>query len=444
MAELLDYAQQLLTLAKTAGATSADAMALRSTDINAGMRQGQPETIERAESRGLGLRVFVGQASATLSTSDVSLDALQQLAETAVAIARSAPPDPFAGLADAGELAQRLPALDTADAYEPSMEQLQQLARECEEAGRGAPGITNSEGADASFGCQEIALVTSHGFAHGYSSTHSSLSCSLIAGEGEAMERDYDYATKTFFADLPSAESIGRNAAARSLARMQPRKLNSQRCAVFFEPRAGKQLLGAFAGAITGQAITRGTSFLKDALRQPVFSSGITIVDDPLLPRGLAAHPFDAEGIAATTQTIVSNGTLQSWLLDCRSARQLGLKTTGHALRGMASAPYASATNMYIQPSATPMAELLASVPNGFYVTDTIGHGTNLITGDYSVGATGFWVENGEKIYPVSEVTIAGNLRDLYARLQVADDLEFRYGLNVPTMLIPDMTVAGN
>lgn len=440
----LDATELALTLASHAGATSADVIVVGATDISTGIRHGLPETIERAESRGLGLRVFVGQSSATLSTSDLARDALQQLAETAVAIAKAAPPDPFAGLADTSLLAETLPTIETADAYEPSMEQLQQLARACEEAGRSVAGITNSEGADAAFGRQEILLATSHGFRGGYASTHTSLSCSLIAGTGDGMERDYDYVTKTFFSDLPSAASIGEGAAARTLARMAPRKLASQRCPVFFEPRAGKQLLGAFAQAITGQAITRGTSFLKDALHQPVFANGITVMDDPLLPRGLGSHPFDAEGIAATTQTIVENGVLQSWLLDCRSARQLSLQTTGHALRGLASAPHASPTNMYIQPSATPVAALLASVPRGLYVTETIGHGTNLITGDYSVGATGFWVEGGKKIYPVSEVTIAGNLRDMYAQLQVADDLAFRYGTNVPTLLIPDMTLAGN
>jgi PmbA protein len=444
MSELLNHAEQAVRMAQQAGATSADAIVIASTDMNAGIRHGAPETIERAESRGLGLRVFVGQACATLSTSDLSPAAMQQLAETAVAIARAAPADPFAGLAEEALLARALPTVETHDDFEPGMEQLQQLARACEEAGRSVSGITNSEGADASHGRNEVALVTSHGFAHRYRNTHSSISCSLIAGQGEGMERDYDYATKTVFDDLPAADAIGASAAARALARLAPRKIPSQRCPVFFDPRAGKQLLGAFAQAITGPAIARGTSFLKNAMGTALFAAGTHIIDDPLLPRGLGSHPFDAEGIAATTQTMVEGGVLQQWLLDCRSARQLGLQTNGHALRGLSSAPYASSTNLYLAPGDISAQALLASVPSGLYVTETIGHGTNLITGDYSVGASGFWVENGERLFPVSEITIAGNLRDIYAQWQMADDLEFRYGTNVPTLLIPDMTVAGN
>jgi PmbA protein len=441
---LIDLAAQAVALAQKAGATSADAIVMDSTDMNAGIRSGQPETIERAESRGVGLRVFVGQSSATLSSSDTSAEALQKLADTAVAIARVAPSDPYAGLADAALLAKEIPTVECAEDYEPTMAQLQTLARTCEEAGRAVAGITNSEGADASFGRQRVALVTSHGFAHSYHSTHHSLSCSLIAGTGDDMERDYDYITKTFHTDLPAPESIGAEAARRTLARMNPRKLSSMQLPIFFDPRCGKQLLSAFSGAISGNAIARGTSFLKGDLHKQIFSDAITIIDDPLLPRGLASHPFDAEGLAARKTTFVQNGVLQSWLLDSRSARQLNMQPTGHALRGLSSAPYPSATNISIAAGNQSRAALLASVKNGLYVTETIGHGTNLITGDYSVGASGFWVENGELTYPVSEVTIAGNLRDIYASLIVADDLEFRFGTNVPTVLVPTMTLAGN
>jgi len=258
------------------------------------------------------------------------------------------------------------------------------------------------------------------------------------------MERDYDYATKVYFTDLPSPESIGQEAARRTLARLAPRKIGSQQLPVFFEPRAGRQLLSAFSSAISGSAIARGTSFLKNAMGEAVFADSIRIIDDPLLPRGLGSHPFDAEGIAATKRAMVDAGVLQSWLLDCRSARQLGLQSTGHALRGLSSAPYPAATNLYIEPSTVSPETLYASVPHGLLVTETIGHGTNLITGDFSVGANGFWIENGQVQYPVSEVTIAGNLRDMYRSMQVASDLTFRSSTNVPTILIPSMTLAGN
>lgn len=440
---LLEIAQHAVELAAKAGASSADAVVIQSTDMNAGIRHGAPETIERAESRGVGLRVFIGQASAMLSSSDISREAMQKLAETAVAIAKAAPADPYAGLADASQLAKTLPHIETADPFEPSMEQLQQLARDCEQGGLDVAGISNSEGGDAGYSRQRVALVTSHGFAHAYESTQSAISCSLIAGEDDEMERDYDYITKTFFSDLPAAATIGQEAARRTLGRMKPRKINSQQAAIFFEPRVAKSLLSAFAGAISGTSITRGTSFLKGDLGKKIFADGITVIDDPLLPRGLGSHPFDAEGIAAHKTEFVTHGVLNSWMLDCRSARQLKLQTTGHAIRGLSSAPHPASTNLYIAAGTSSPKELLGSVKSGFMVTETIGHGTNLITGDYSVGATGFWVENGEIAYPVSEVTIAGNLRDMYANLIAANDLVFRTSTNTPTLMVPNMTIAG-
>ncbi len=445
MADLLrDSAAQAVELARRAGATAADALALDSADLNAGIRQGVPETIERAESRGVGLRVFVGQSSASLSSSELTTEALQELAEKAVAIARAAPADPFAGLADAAWLARDIADLDLADPGEPAMDTLQARAREAEEAGRSIAGIVNSEGADAGFSRSRIALVTSHGFSGSYAVTRHSISTSLIAGKGADMQRDYDYALVAHEADLPVPARIGEEAARRTLDRLHPRKLSSQQAPVFFEPRVGRSLLAAFAGAISGSAITRGTSFLKDRLHQPVFHPDITITDDPLRRRGLASHPFDAEGVAVDRRALVEAGMLQSWLLDCRSARQLGFESTGHASRGLAGAPHPSSSNLYIEPGAHSPQQLLQQFDRCFYVTETIGHGTNLLTGDYSVGASGFWIEQGERAFPVSEVTIAGNLRDLFAGMIAADDLTFRYATNTPTLAIPAMTIAGN
>lgn len=442
-ADLLDIAQHAVDLAMKAGATSADVVVLRSTEMSAGIRHGAPENIERAESRGVGLRLFIGQSTALLSSSDVSREALQKLADNAVAIAKAAPADPYAGLADVSQLAKTIPQLENSDPYEPSMDQLQQLARDCEAAGQAVAGITNSEGADAGFTRQSVALVTSHGFAQSYDSTQSAISCALIAGEDDEMERDYDYIGKTFFSDLPSAESIGVGAAKRTLARLNPRKVPSQQAAIFFEPREAKALLSAFAGAISGTTVARGTSFLKSDMGKKIFADGITVIDDPLIPRGNGSHPFDAEGIAAKKIEFVSNGVLNSWMLDCRSARQLGLTTTGHAIRGLSSQPHPASTNLYIAPGKETPEALMKAIGTGFYITETIGHGTNLITGDYSVGATGFWIENGEMAFPVSEVTIAGNLREMYATLVAANDLVFRSSTNTPTLLVPRMTIAG-
>lgn len=440
---LLEQAQQALSAAKKAGADGADALAVMSTDMSASIRHGKPEGIEQAESSGIGLRVFVGQSSATLSTSDTSAQALTKLAEQAVAIARVAPADPFAALADAALLTKTFAPLEVDDTV-PSMQQLQALARAAEEAGRSVPGITNSEGADAAAGIYHKALVTSHGFAGTYSTARYSLSLSLIAGEGAAMQRDYDYGYVTHFADLPAAEVIGKTAAERTLARMNPRKLASQTAPIYFEPRVSRSLLGAFASAISGSAIARGTSFLKGDLGKKIFGDSIRITDDPLLPRGLATRAFDAEGIATPKRDFVENGTLTSWVMDTRSANQLGLKTTGHAARGLASAPSPSTTNLYLHAGAASPQQMMQHIGDGFYVTETIGHGTNLITGDFSVGASGFWIENGERAYPVSEVTIAGNLRDMFKSLIPANDLAFKYATNAPTLAVPAMIIAGN
>ena len=440
---LLDRTEAALAAAKKAGADAADAIAIRSTDISTSIRHGKPESIEQAESVGLGLRVFVGQSSATISTSETSAESLAHIAQQAVAIARVAPPDAYARLADEARLATTIAALEV-DAHIPDMASLQRLAREAEAAGLGHPGITNSEGADASASRSEVALATSHGFAGSYANSRYAISLSLIAGSGAAMQRDYDYAYVTHFADLPAPDTVGHEAAARTLARMHPRKIASQTAPIYFDPRAGRQLLSAFASAISGSSITRGTSFLKECLGKPVFGKNIRITDDPFRPRGLGSRAFDAEGVAVRPMDFVHGGELKSWLLDTRSANQLGLATTGHASRGLASAPYPSTSNFYLHAGEQTPEALMREIGDGFYVTETIGHGTNLITGDFSVGASGYWITGGTRAFPVSEVTIAGNLRELFATLIPASDLAFRYATNVPTLAIPHMTIAGN
>ncbi|MBN8544204.1 MAG: TldD/PmbA family protein [Alphaproteobacteria bacterium] len=439
-----DAAQKAITLAMRSGADASDALIVTSRDLTASIRNEAPETIEQSEACGLGIRVFVGKRTATLSTSDLSPHAIEKLVENTVAIAKAAPTDPHVALADAALLAAALPELELADNTEPSMKDLQRLARECEAAGRSEKGITNSEGADASWGTLHVGLFTSHGVAHEYRTTHGGLSLSLIAGTGDTMQRDYAYSSKRFMRDIRSAESIGKEAALRTLRRMNPRKIASTNLPVIFEPRVGKQLLGAFAGAISGSAIARGTSFLKQDLGKQVFSKTISISDDPLIKRGLASRPCDGEGVAVKKQAMVSAGTLNSWFLDTRSANQLGMKTTGHASRSLSSAPHPSATNLYIEAGVQTPKALMQETGTALYITETFGHGVNLITGDYSQGASGFMVENGEMIYPVSEITIAGNLRELFAQLTAANDLTFEYGFNVPTLRVANMAVAGN
>ena len=441
---MISRAEAAVAAAKKAGADASDALALTSMDLSTSIRHGKPEAIESAESSGIGLRVFVGQSSATLSTSEFSADALKSLAENAVAIARVAPADSFATLADKSQLAYDFAPLEAADDFTADMAMLQAHARAAEAAGLSVEGITNSEGGDASMSKHSIALVTSHGFSGAYSSARYAISTSLIAGSGDSMQRDYDYAYACFHNDLDAPEVIGKNAAKRTLERMHPHKIKSQTATVYFEPRAGRQLLSAFAGAISGSAISRGTSFLKDALNTEIFAKNIRITDDPRLKRGLASHPFDAEGVAAKKMDFVAEGKLTSWVLDTRSANQLNMKTTGHASRGLASAPHPSTSNLYLQGGVLTPEELFIDQGDGFYVTETIGHGTNLITGDFSVGASGFWIEKGERAFPVSEVTIAGNLRDIFKSLIPANDLAFKYATNVPTLAIPRMTIAGN
>lgn len=439
-----DAAQQAITLAIRSGASAADALIITSRDLTASIRQGKPETIEQSEASGLGIRIFVGKRTATLSTSDLSASAIEKLVENAIAIAKAAPEDPYIALADSTLLATTLPELELADSAEPTMKDLQNIARECEQAGCSVPGITNSEGADASWGTLRVGLYTSHGVSHNYTTTHGGLSLSLIAGTGEDMQRDYAYSSKRFMSDIASAEDIGKEAASRSLRRMHPRKIASTNLPILFEPRVGKQLLGAFAGAISGNAIARGTSFLKNDLAASIFANTITIIDDPLIKRGLASRPCDGEGVVVQKREMVSSGVLNSWFLDTRSANQLGMITTGHASRSLSSAPHPSSTNLYIAAGVQTPNTLLKETGRALYITETFGHGVNLITGDYSQGASGFMVENGELTFPVSEITIAGNLRDIFAGLTAANDLTFEYGSNVPTLRVANMAVAGN
>jgi PmbA protein len=433
----------LLKTAKAAGADSADALIGRSISLSLGERLGNKEKLERAESQDLGLRVFVGRRQAIVSTSDFNPAALKELAERAVAMARSVPEDPFCGLAEAGQLAKDWPKLDLCDTTDASESQLTELVRAAEDAARSVKGVTNSEGAEAGYGRSEVALATSHGFMGAYATSHFGLSVSVLAGSGTGMERDYDYSSTVYLADLDDPVKLGQAAGKRAVARLNPKKPKTASLPVIFDPRISNSIVGHLVAGINGAGIARGTSFLKDSLGKAVLSAGIDILDDPHRPRGPRSRPFDGEGLPTHAKKLVDNGVLTTWLLDCRSARQLGLVSNGHATRGTSSPPSPSASNVHMAPGKVTRKDLLGAVKEGFYVTELIGTGVNGVTGDYSRGAAGFWIENGEITYPVSEVTIAGNLKDMFKALTPADDLVFKYGTNAPTLRIDGLTIAG-
>jgi len=434
---------RLIQSAKNAGADAADALLVESVSASVSYRLGNLEDVERAESADLGLRVFVGQRVAFISSTDFSRDALDALPGRAVAMAKLAPEDKFASLAPEDRLAKTMPALDLEDAAEPSADTLIERARSAEGAALAVPGVTNSEGGSASFSRSAVSLATSAGFFGRYAGTSHGIGVAVLAGEGTEMQTDYDSASARHAGDLDAAEKVGKSAGERAVARLNPRKVPSQAVSIIYAPRVSNGIIGHFAGAISGSSIARGVSFLKDRMGQKVFSPNIMIVDDPHRIRGLRSKPFDGEGVANARRALVEDGVLQTWLLDCASARQLGLETTGHAARGTGGPPSPSATNLYMEPGVLSPDELIADIKSGFYVTELMGMGVNGVTGDYSRGASGFWIENGKLAYPVAEVTIAGNLKDMFVHLTPANDLEFRYGTNAPTLRVEGMTVAG-
>jgi len=439
----IELVTDLLQKARAAGADAADAVFAEGIALAHSQRMGNIDKLERSEGQDLGLRVFVGQRQAIVSTTDLSTASLDQLAGRAVAMARAVPEDEFAGIADPDQLATEFPDLDLAADDEPTPEVLIARARAAEEAALAVDGITNSEGAEADWSRSSITLAASNGFVGGYAVSRHSVSVVPLAGEGTAMERDYDYDIAVYAEDLEDPAEIGRRAAARTLARLNARKVATTRVPVVFDKRVAGSLIGHLASAINGAAVARGTSFLKDKMGEPVFAAGLSIIDDPHRPRGLASKPFDGEGIANRKREIVADGRLATWLLDLRSARQLGLETTGHASRGTSAPPSPSSTNLYLPAGETTPEELMRAVGTGFLVRELIGFGVNTVTGDYSRGASGHWIENGEPAYPVSEVTIAGNLTDMFMHISPADDLEFRRGTNAPTLRVDGMTVAG-
>ena len=437
--------QALIHKARAAGADAADALLVDQASLSVAWRLGKPEKVERSESGDVGLRVFIGKRQAMVSSSDRGTEALEDLVARAVAMARIVPEDPFCGLAEPGQLARDMPALDVFDAAEPAPEVLVDWASRAEDSARAVPGVTNSEGAEAGWSSSRVVLAASNGFTHSYRMSRSQISVSVLAGDAvQGMERDYDYAQAVYFSDLRQPEDVGHSAGHRTVRRLGARKARTARVPVVLDPRVSAGVIGHLAGAINGASIARGTSFLKDRLGQPVLPRGLNVIDDPHRPRGLRSKPCDGEGVANRRRFIVEDGVLTTWILDLRSARQLSLQTTGHASRGTSAPPSPSATNLWLEPGQVTVAEMISDIPQGFYVTELFGMGVNGVTGDYSRGAAGFWIDGGEIAYPVNEVTVAGNLKDMLLNLTPANDLVFRYGVDAPTLRIDGMTIAGS
>ena len=438
-----DIAVRIVEQAQAAGASAADAMLIADRSSSVSVRLGELEDVSRSEGQEIGLRVFDGQRSATISSSDLSGEALATLVERALAMAREAPEDPFAGLAPPELLLREPPPeLDSFDGEEPEPAALRARALAAEEAARAVPGVANSNGASASASASTVALATSGGFAGAYRASGFSNSASVVAGEGGTMQRDYAYHSARHLADLEEAEAIGRRAGERAAARVGPVKPEPGRYPIIFDPRVATSLLGHLVGAITGSGIARGTSFLLGKLGERVFAPGLTVRDDPHRRRGLRSRPFDGEGLPARPLDLVADGVLQTWLAESAAARQLGIAPTGHAVRGVGGAPGAGPSNLSLQPGPRSREQLLAVFPRAILVTELIGQGVNGVTGDYSRGAAGFLVEGGEIGRPVAEITIASNLIEMFRTLEPGSDLHYRRGVDAPTVLVPEMTVA--
>ncbi len=442
--EAQSRAQDLVTAARRAGADAADAIYACNASTTVAVRLGALEDVERSEGEEIGLRVFVGQRSASIAASDMNPATLSTLVDRCIAMAREAPEDPYAGLAPEDRLLRGgLPELDIADPSDPEPALLRSRAFEAEEAARAVSGVTNSEGGGASNGRSQVALATSHGFAGAYAGTSHSTWASVLAGTGADMQRDHASHSARHLEDLDGSVAIGTRAGERAVARLNPAKLESGVLPILFDPRIGSGLLGHLIGGMVGPAIARRSSFLLESLGEALFDSAITVIDDPLRARGLRSRPFDGEGLPVARRALINKGVLTGWLMDSASARQLGLEPTGHASRGGSGAPGAGVTNVHMEPGNVSPAELMADIKRGIYVTELIGMGVNGVTGDYSRGAAGFLIEDGEITRPVSEITIASNLKDMFRALVPANDLVFRYGMNVPTIRIDGMTVAG-
>lgn len=433
-----------LRKAKSLGADGAEGVIAESIGLSAAVREGKLADLERSESVEAGIRVMVGKKQASLSTHDVTLARLEALVQRAVSMAREAPDDAYAGFADAAQLAKNFPDLDLYDATPVRAEELRENALLLEAEARKEKKITNVEEARASWGESSFVHMISNGFLGTGRSTGHSLSIEVVAGSGTDMVRDYDYTSTLHKTDMRSVADVAQVAAARTIKRLGARKMPTARIPVVLAPRIASRFLRDILSALSGSAVARKSTFLQDAQGQNIAAQGITILDNPLIPRGLRSRSFDGEGLPTQQRALIEKGELKTFLLNLSSARQLGLQSTAHGTRGAGGTPGISASNVTLEAGAHTPEELIADIAQGFYVTELMGHGGDTLTGDFSQGAAGFWIEKGEVAFPVHEMTIAGNMKDMLKAMSPANDLQRRYGIDAPTLRIEGMTVAGS
>ncbi|WP_336294741.1 TldD/PmbA family protein [Bartonella sp. CB169] len=436
----IEKATLLIEAAKRSGANAADVVVVRAHSTSVSVRLGKVESTETSESNDSTLRVFVGKKVASVSANLATYP--QELAERAVAMAKASPDSLFEGLADKKHLVTDPKDLDLFDDFVPHSHLLTEDALKTEAAALDVKGVSNSAGATAAYGHSRFILVTSDGFCKTYHSSCFSRSCSALAGENSTMERDYDYTTALHFSDLEAAETVGRNAGIRAVQRLGAVCATTKVVDVIFSPRTARGIAGHIASMVNGASVARKTSLLQNLFGKLVMKPDVNVTDQPLRLRGNASRPFDGEGVEGQTLNIIENGVLKNWLLSSSSARELGLETNGHGVRSASSVQPAS-TNFAIEPSLISPQDMIKNLRNGFYVTELFGHGIDFVTGHYSRGASGFWIENGEIAYPVNEVTLSSDLLYMLAHLTPANDVDRRYGITAPTLLIEGMTLAG-
>ena len=435
--------QNIIEKTIKAGATDCDVVLAKGTSKSISYRLGKVEDIEESNGSTFGIRALIGGKQAFISSSDNDENNIDKLIHRVIQMSKQAPEDETACLGDSAQYEKEIENLDLFQKDPTEIEKLIEMAQQCEAAALETKGITNSEGSGSSFSESEFFIATSDGFSGGYKSSSNSISCSVIAGEGQLMERDYDYAVARHIDDLHSSSEVGRSSAEKAIRRLNSKKINSCKTPVIFDKRISDDLIGYLASAVSGNSIARGTSFLKDSLGEQIFSKDISIIDDPKILKGLGSRPFDGEGLKTNKKEIVQNGVLKTWLLNTSTAKKLNLKSTGNASRGVGSPPGIGTSNLFMANGIYSYDDMIKSTKSGFYATELIGMGVNIITGDYSMGASGMWIENGEIKFPVSEITIASNLKDMFLNLSAANDLEFKSRANAPTIRIENMTLAG-
>ena len=438
-----EKADFLIKKSKKLGADNIDVIYVENTNIDIGCRLKKIEKLEKSESSDLGLRYIKNKKQVIVSSNDLNKKSLEELVDKASKMVDAVPKDPYCQIAKKNDIIKKIPNLQISDSKEPSIKSLKDKVVEAENAGLNVKGVTNSEGAEIGWNKSKIHLFNSNGLDVNYQSSNYSIYTILIAGKKTSMEREYEFASSVFEKDLTKPNIIGKKAGELAVKKLNPRKIKTSKMPVIFSPRVANSFLKHFANSINGNSIARGTSFLKKKLNKIIFSSEINITDDPLKKKGLQSKPFDGEGLPTKKIQIVKNGELKTWFLDLSTANQLKLKSTAHANRGISSPPSPNPTNLYFQPGNISPKNLIGNIKKGIYLTELMGSSVNLLNGDYSRGGSGFLIDKGEIIYPINGITIADNLNEIFKKIILANDLEFKQGLNSPTMLVEDMTVAG-